>query len=192
MTANTLRYYGLKALKIIAGLCLLIIMLTFALITFFMISWHLSKTTVSAELEDSIKVSMTLKPAFMTYAIGLHSDYHRDLRVNTKSRTKSKSLFMDTGWWRGSQLYRAKDGSVILHEGQNGCLLLVTAEGAPSITSIDCTERLADSIDPSCTAPSAKPQPSFQFSGWTYLGRFYEVGYDDYTKTGECLLPDAL
>lgn len=106
--------------------------------------------------------------------IGLHSDWHRNLVVRMQDGSVYRvALVADTGWWRGSQLYRRDDGVLVLDEGQAGCLVL---------------------------PPSGGPDGCPRQDGWDYLGRFEESGSDHpervrFLRAGEAEeidLPDIL
>jgi hypothetical protein len=97
-----------------------------------------------AVLEGGEAVTMRLRPM-----LSLHSDWRREVVVQDAAGRRTIPLFEDTGWWRGSQLYRRPDGALVLDEGQAGCVLLSGAAG-------------------SAGCPVA--------TEWDYLGRFEEGG----------------
>ena len=70
----------------------------------------------TAQLSRNGQATMTLRAMF-----GIHSDWHRTLRISDGKTTASLELFEDTGWWRGSHLYLHSSGAYVVHEGQNGC-----------------------------------------------------------------------
>lgn len=57
----------------------------------------------------------------------LHSDWKRRLRVSRGLDVVEAELFMDTGWWRGTNLYQADQNRFVLFEGQAGCLAFSTS-----------------------------------------------------------------
>lgn len=95
--------------------------------------------------------------------VGLHSDWHRKLTVRKGWRLARINLMADTGWWRGSNLYRHTSGVHILHEGQAGCIVFSTAPPA---------HHPHPEID--CTKSDAPGEGSAYYSDFTYLGSFLE------------------
>lgn len=90
--------------------------------------------SASAFLENGVTVTMTLSPMF-----SLQSDWHRKLTVSYNGETIETELASDTGWWRGSNLYRHTSGSYILNEGQAGCTIFSTTPLAfNTITQVGC------------------------------------------------------
>lgn len=154
--------------------------------------WALSNKTHTLSPRNDVTLTMTLRPGFMTYAFGLHSDYHRSLRVTRGRKSVSQKLFFDSGWWGGSQLYSTSDGGLILHEGQTGCFEILTASGDPVIHKTHCIARKDIAVQRKCQAASAEPIASFQFKEWTYLGALSQSGASSYHEKGECYIKDAL
>ncbi len=173
---------------IFASLCVLVI----GLFVFFLVSWWMSERQASVTLEDGTEVSLHIRPMLLTYMIGLHSDYHRRLSVNTGGLDYGHQLFADTGWWRGSLLYRMADGGLLLHEGQNGCFTLTDAHGKARVRSADCPVRTTDDAPDECGEASNRPAPSWQFDNAVYIGQFGEGGYIGHAQRGECPIPDPL
>lgn len=66
--------------------------------------------------EQGLSVVYIVKPMF-----GFHSDWKRSIIVKNGATEIQKELLADTGWWRGSHLYRHTSGFYLIHEGQNGC-----------------------------------------------------------------------
>ena len=115
-----------------------------------------------AELGD-VRLEMQLRPL-----AGLHSEWRRRLRVDGPAGAATLPLFEDTGWWRGTSIYRRADGTILLHEGQGGCLVLDPATSA---------RRSGDDL---CRAALPRGEPWRRLSevlpGLTYLGHFSEAG----------------
>jgi hypothetical protein len=90
-----------------------------------------------AVLDGGERVALRLRPM-----VSLHSDWHRDLIVRDADGRRRIRLFEDTGWWRGSQLYRRPDGALVLDEGQAGCILLSDVAGPTGCpVATGCTYR---------------------------------------------------
>lgn len=67
-----------------------------------------------ADLDDGARVSLTARAA------GLDLLERRLIVAQGADRLEAE-LLADTGWWRGSNLYRHSSGVWLLHEGQSGC-----------------------------------------------------------------------
>ncbi|MGP1357368.1 hypothetical protein [Roseicyclus sp.] len=124
--------------------------------------------SAEAVLDGGESVTLRLRPM-----LSLQSDWRREIVVQDADGRRTIPLLEDTGWWRGSQLYRRPDGALVLDEGQAGCVLLSGAErpaGCPVATE------------------------------WDYLGRFGERGRGEGgravflspTDAAEIDLPEAL
>ena len=125
------------------------------------------------KLSDEVLVSLIVSPMF-----GLHSDWHRKLVIETPAGALKSDLFEDTGWWRGSNLYRHSSGIYVLHEGQVGCVLFRTEPPElvrdPSI-SCDKTD-VPDTHDALQIAVSTMEFPASRFySDLQYIGQFVET-----------------
>ncbi len=124
---------------------------------------------------------------------GIHSDWHRKVTVNYNGEQISKNLFGDTGWWRGSNLYRHISGFYVVHEGQGGCFGF----------TVDPLE-FKTSLDDSCIKGHFKINIlngySLYYRDLIYLGHFYEtsqdkndvrIRYSTARQTSEIELPDG-
>jgi len=58
--------------------------------------------------QEGLVITYTVKPMF-----GIHSDWTRAVTVKHGSAEIQTDLFEDTGWWRGSNLYRHKSGDYV-------------------------------------------------------------------------------
>ncbi|MEY8118885.1 hypothetical protein AB9F26_11535 [Falsihalocynthiibacter sp. BN13B15] len=70
----------------------------------------------TAKLTKGPKITMSISPMF-----GIHSDWKRKIFVEYSGKRIAKELMSDTGWWRGSNLYRHTSGAYVIHEGQGWC-----------------------------------------------------------------------
>lgn len=129
--------------------------------------------TAIVDIGDGIVISMRLRPMF-----SLQSDWHRTLGLRSSSATLKTQLSEDTGWWRGSNLYRHEAGIYILDEGQGGFvsftispLKLVTTPKIFCTTSEVETENGAE--------PELAGEPSQFYCGVRYLGQFAETRRGD-------------
>lgn len=188
-TLKNLTLNFLSGVMVILFTAIIIIILIIVIIS---ARWALSSKTHTLSPRPDVTLTMTLRPAFMTYVFGLHSDHYRSLRVARGRKSVSKALFFDSGWWAGSQLYSTEDGSLILHEGQNGCFEVLTPSGDPVIYQTPCIARKDSNDLRQCQAASTKPITSYQFKEWIYLGVLSEGGAFNYQMKGECHIKDAL
>jgi|29_taG_2_1085357.scaffolds.fasta_scaffold09778_1 hypothetical protein len=69
-------------------------------------------------IEDGRHVKMSLTSLF-----SLQYDWDRQLTISDRKREIQIELTSDTGWWRGSSLYRHRSGVYVLNEGQGGCIV---------------------------------------------------------------------
>jgi hypothetical protein len=99
--------------------------------------------------QEGLRVTYTVVPMF-----GFHSDWTRAVSVNYGVNEIQQDLFEDTGWWRGSNLYRYKSGIYVIDEGQAGCFGFMVEP-----LSFDVQENI------SCK----------QNADFTYLGAFVET-----------------
>jgi len=125
------------------------------------------------DLGDEVLVSLTVSPMS-----SLQSDWHRKLAIETPAGTWEGSLAEDTGWWRGSNLYRHSSGVYVLHEGQGGCVLFRTEPpGLVSDPAISCNktdltvEGNALSV---VVSPGGFPASRF-YADLQYIGQFVET-----------------
>ena len=125
------------------------------------------------EVEDGASVALVISPMF-----SLQSDWHRKLSIETPAGALVSDLFEDTGWWRGSNLYRHSSGAYVLHEGQAGCVLFrVSPPELISDPAISCkkTERTSDGdMVQTRTSPEELPASKF-YKEFEYIGRFEET-----------------
>lgn len=111
-------------------------------------------------------------------------------------------LFEDTGWWRGSNLYRHSSGIYVLHEGKAGCALIrVSSPALVPDAEISCDETDHTTDDDTVQAgsslegfPASKFYPDFQ-----YIGTFVEtpqgqeaISFFGAGEQAEAELPDIL
>jgi hypothetical protein len=113
---------------------------------------------------------------------GLHSDWYRKLVIDGPGGSATQPLFEDTGWWRGSNLYRHTSGLYVLHEGQSGCVPLPLLSPPPDpMPDMSCDKVTSD---PGDIAPVAVDQtqpfpPSRFYADFTYIGHFAETPRND-------------
>ena len=116
--------------------------------------------------EDGLEVTVSIWAMH-----SLHSDWHREVNVVYRGSRISKRLFEDTGWWRGSNLYRHTSGAYVIHEGQNGCFSF----------TVDPLE-FADTPSGVCEKSETTDQigdGSRYYPELTYLGQFHETYRDE-------------
>lgn len=132
-----------------------------------------NESSASAELIGGASVTMLIRPMS-----SLHSDVHRRLAIEAADERISTDLLDDTGWWRGSNLYRHESGAYVLHEGQAGCIVFTTSPVALSARSdISCEKYETTLIHGSseegqdlADEPKSKFYPDF-----VYIGSFVEM-----------------
>jgi hypothetical protein len=131
-----------------------------------------------------------------------HSDLHRRLSIETADQHISADLLEDTGWWRGSNLYRHESGAYVLHEGQAGCLVFTISPVAVlSRAGIPC-EKQAPLLTLSDTGSNANltGSPASRFyPDFSYIGSFLEttggetaIKFLNHDEQPEVELPDIL
>lgn len=138
-------------------------------------------SSATASPDGLIEITMTVSPMF-----GIHSDWHRELRVSDGSVTRHEKLFEDTGWWRGTNLYRHTSGAYVLDEGQGGCIEIRTEP----LEVIRWTELI-------CPSDILFRELAESWPKLTYLGAFHEqnrnpdawVGFFDKSTTPERVPP---
>ena len=113
--------------------------------------------------EVDLQITISIQPMQ-----SIHSDWYREISVSYNGEQISKELFEDTGWWRGSNLYRHISGSYVIHEGQGGCfgftLEPLTFNKTPEGVCVKGQ-----------VTPSISIRQSLYYKDLIYLGHFYEA-----------------
>lgn len=125
------------------------------------------------DLGDEIVLSLMVSPMF-----SLQSDWHRKLAIETPLGAWEGGLVEDTGWWRGSNLYRHSSGLYVLHEGQGGCVVFRTEPPEPVGDSAITCGKIDPTIEVSALAAavSTKGFPASKFyADLAYIGQFVET-----------------
>lgn len=150
--------------------------------------WPRARHT-TATLPGDVTLTMTIRPLW-----GWHADWSRSLTVATPDGTSTHPLLDDTGWWRGSNLYRHTSGAHVLHEGQAGCIIL-TADPAAARPLVSCDKTAI----PDDAAPVSGYPPSRFYADLAYIGQFVEtpdadasVSFIPADQRPEAELPDIL
>ena len=116
-----------------------------------------------ATLDSGPEITMSISSMF-----GLHSDWTRQVSVEYSGERISKELISDTGWWRGSNLYRHTSGAYVIHEGQGWCFSFTLEplefDTTPEVSCIKNT--IAHE-----TLGTASPY----YKDISYLGHFIEI-----------------
>ena len=126
----------------------------------------------TVEIVDGVTVSLIGRAMF-----GIHSDWHRRLRVETPAGVAEADLPDDSGWWRGSNLYVHTAGVYVLDEGQVGCLGITIsplALGPAPTGACDKRDAAGGAAFTERRALSARP-PSTFYPNLHYIGRFQET-----------------
>lgn len=154
--------------------------------------WPLSKPgayRATATPQSGLEITLSIRPMR-----SLQSDWHREITISYNGEQISQDLLGDTGWWRGSNLYRHVSGAYLLHEGQAGCVGL-TLE--PLAFDMGLAAECSQSRPPSRPVEGHSPY----YTNLIYLGHFYETWRDpegvrlkfsDPGQTAEIKLPDPL
>jgi hypothetical protein len=125
------------------------------------------------DVEGGASVALIVSPMF-----SLQSDWQRKLLIEAPTGSLETDLFEDTGWWRGSNLYRHLSGVYVLHEGQGGCVLFRVSPPAlvrDAEISCDKTEQIPDE-DTAQVGKSLAGFPASKFySDFQYIGTFMEI-----------------
>ncbi|NIZ62540.1 hypothetical protein DL239_16330 [Sedimentitalea sp. CY04] len=125
---------------------------------------------------------------------GFHSDWTRAISVKYGAKEIQQDLFEDTGWWRGSHLYRHKSGIYVIHEGQNGCFGF-------TVEPLSFDVRASISCEKSMTARQEISGASQYYTDLIYLGAFSEtpnapdgvpISFVSADERPEAELPDIL
>ncbi|NJM83608.1 MAG: hypothetical protein HC844_15045 [Tabrizicola sp.] len=139
--------------------------------------------------QEGLLVTYMVVPMF-----GWHSDWTRTVAVSFQGAEIRRELFEDTGWWRGSHLYRHSSGAYVIHEGQAGCFAF-TAEPL----AFDPPQLISCEKDP--VAASRGGAGSRYYVDLTYLGAFVEtprvgtggpIAFIPAEQSPEAELPDPL
>lgn len=119
---------------------------------------------------DGTEITLTIRPMLFT----VHSEWERWLRIRKNGTTRRVELIDDTGWWRGSYLYRDTADRLIMHEGQIGCFWVDAILPLENLPRRSCVPLDVPSPLNLETCQSGTPPISWQFPGWTFLGIFPE------------------
>lgn len=149
----------------------------------------------TATLKEGLIVTMSVTPLF-----SLQSDWERRIKIRDGHSVITQELFPDTGWWRGSNLYRHKSGAYVIHEGQIGCIVFTKKPLAFKIArSFSCERQQAKTVQEQNLKLHGKRPKSMCYKDMTYLGSFIEtpsntlkiifVGYERHIEN---YLPDSL
>lgn len=142
----------------------------------------------SATPEEYLQITMSIWPMQ-----GFHSDWHRKVLITYNGQRISKELFGDTGWWRGSNLYRHISGAYVVHEGQGWCFGF-------TLEPLEFNRTLEDFCIKGQITKENLNGHSRYYRDLIYLGHFYETWRDEkgirirYTtadQTPEVELPDG-
>jgi hypothetical protein len=149
------------------------------------------------DVEGDASVALIISPMF-----SLQSDWHRKLSIETPTGSLESDLFEDTGWWRGSNLYRHSSGVYVLHEGQAGCVLFrVSPPELVRDAAISCDKTEQTVEDDTVQAyNSLRGFPASRFyTDFQYIGTFAEtpqgqeaISFIGADKQPEPELPDIL
>lgn len=149
----------------------------------------------TAKLEQGLEVTLTLRPM-----LSLQSDWSRSLTITQNTRPVDFMISEDTGWWRGSNLYLTLSGSLVLHEGQEGCSEFKTTPPSlvtPSEVSCRSAPDLAW-LEKTQDAHLSYPASLF-YPGLFFVGHFNENGpkeqrtvFQPHSEIAEPKLPDPI
>lgn len=147
--------------------------------------------TASADIAGGAAVTMTVRGMF-----SMQSDWMRSLRVEQNGESVSIDLGADTGWWRGSNLYRSQRGVYVLDEGQAGCKAFMIDPPRFLVSAGALCDRSpgVPIAEPKSDSTRSKIYPALE-----YLGRFVEarngtrgVRFLTAVKEAERLLPPPI
>ena len=132
--------------------------------TLFAVSACASRTyEATAILPENVTVTYSVRSMF-----GFHSDWTRQVRIANDGEEIQQELFEDTGWWRGSHLYRHASGIYVIHEGQAGCFgFTVEPLSFNVLARISCEKREG--------IPQDADGASQYYADLVYLGAFIET-----------------
>lgn len=118
-------------------------------------------------------VALIVSPMF-----GWHSDWHRKLSIKAPKGSLEIDLFEDTGWWRGSNLYRHESGLYVLHEGQAGCIIFSVSPpkvvNDPAISCDKSNQTVPGGTVKADTSSQGFPASRF-YRDFQYIGQFVET-----------------
>lgn len=143
----------------------------------------------TATPQEGLNITYSVRPMFE-----FHSDWTRAVSVKYGATEIQQDLFEDTGWWRGSNLYRHKSGVYVIHEGQNGCFGFRVEP-----LSFDVQERI--SCEKTASTQQQESGASRYYSDLFYLGAFIEtptspdgapITFISASEKPEAKLPDLL
>lgn len=157
---------------------------------FFLLGWVFWSWIhrASASPEEHLQITMSIWPMQ-----GIHSDWHRKVSINYKGERISKELLGDTGWWRGSNLYRHISGAYVMHEGQGWCFGF-------TLEPLEFDRALEDVCIKGQIPTGTFNGRSLYYRDLIYLGHFYEtwrdkegvrIRYSGADRTPEVELPDG-
>lgn len=138
--------------------------------------------------EDDLRITISIRPMR-----GIHSDWHREVLINYNGDRIFKKLFEDTGWWRGSNLYRHISGAYVVHEGQGWCFGF-------TLEPFEFTKEFDSSCVKGQITTKGLNDSSHYYRDLIYLGYFYEtwrdeegvrIRYSGADQTPEVELPDG-
>lgn len=158
--------------------------------TLFAVSACSSRTyEATAILPENVTVTYSVQSMF-----GFHSDWTRQVSVTRDSEEIQQELFEDTGWWRGSHLYRHTSGIYVIHEGQAGCFGFTVEPLSFNVRArISCEKREG--------IPQDTHGASRYYADLVYLGAFIEtpnspdgspISFLSVDERAEVELPDIL
>lgn len=136
-------------------------------------------------------VALIVSPMF-----GWHSDWYRKLSISAPTGSFETDLFDDTGWWRGSNLYRHESGVYVLHEGQTGCIIFSVSPPAlvndPAISCDKSDQTMPGAIVEADTSSQGLPASRF-YLDFQYIGQFVETphGQEPISFIGADKQPEA-
>lgn len=117
----------------------------------------------TAILPENVTVTYSVQSMF-----GFHSDWTRQVSVTREGEQIQQELFEDTGWWRGSHLYRHTSGVYVIHEGQARCFSFTVEPLSFNVRArISCEKREG--------IPQDMHGASRYYTDLFYLGAFIET-----------------
>ena len=117
----------------------------------------------TATPQEGLTITYSVSPLFTVHG----SDWKRAVRVKYGQGMVRQGLFEDTGWWRGSHLYRHTSGNYVIHEGQNGCFGIDIDPLKFTVPAKDLCQKVTGDL-------ANGGGTSRFYPGLTYLGKFDE------------------